>query len=132
MNEVANGFNSFFINVGPNLAKTIEKHNDGAVQSGWKGGNQVLQSMLLGDVSENEIVSVVTKLKNKRPIDSEGTDMIIVKKTDCVIKPLCYVFNLSFQTATFPNRMKEAKVIPLFKTGDKHSFTNYRPVSLLL
>lgn len=37
MNKVANGFNSFFfINVGPNLAKTIEKHNDGAVQSGWK------------------------------------------------------------------------------------------------
>ncbi len=27
--------------------------------------------------------------------------------------------------------MKIAKVIPLFKTGDKHLFTNYRPVSLL-
>lgn len=27
--------------------------------------------------------------------------------------------------------MKGAKVIPLFKAGHKHSFTNYRPASLL-
>ncbi len=27
--------------------------------------------------------------------------------------------------------MKTAKVIPLFKSGDKHEFTNYRPVSIL-
>ena len=27
--------------------------------------------------------------------------------------------------------MKRAKVIPLYKTGNKHQFTNYRPVSLL-
>lgn len=49
----------FFVNVGPNLAKTIEKHNDGAVQS----GRRVLQSMLPGDVSENEIVSIEQNLK---------------------------------------------------------------------
>lgn len=27
--------------------------------------------------------------------------------------------------------MKIAKVIPLFKNGDKHNFNNYRPISLL-
>lgn len=27
--------------------------------------------------------------------------------------------------------MEIAKVMPLFKTGDRHHFTNYRPVSLL-
>lgn len=27
--------------------------------------------------------------------------------------------------------MKIVKVIPLFKSGNKHNFTNYRPVSLL-
>lgn len=36
-----------------------------------------------------------------------------------------------FRQRLFPNWMKVAKVIPLFKTGDKHRFTNYRPVSLL-
>ena len=64
--------------------------------------------------------------------DSDGIDMKIVKMTsDCIIKPLCYVYNLSFKTGVFPDKMKTAKVIPLFKAGDKHSFNNYRPVSLL-
>lgn len=38
---------------------------------------------------------------------------------------------MSFQTGVFPKKMKIAKVIPLYKTGDKNNFTNYRPVSLL-
>ena len=27
--------------------------------------------------------------------------------------------------------MKTAKVIPIFKSGDRHHFTNYRPISVL-
>ena len=30
-----------------------------------------------------------------------------------------------------PQEMKIARVIPLFKSGDKSLFTNYRPVSVL-
>ena len=50
---------------------------------------------------------------------------------DGITKPFTYICNLSFQTGTFPNKMKIAKVIPLYKSGNKHHFTNYRPVSLL-
>lgn len=49
---------------------------------------------------------------------------------NCIVKPLSYIFNLSFQSGIFPNRMKVAKVVPLYKDGDKHMFTNYRPISL--
>ena len=40
--------------------------------------------------------------------------------------------NISFEMRIFPNRMKIAKVIPIYKSGLKDSFTNYRPVSLFL
>ena len=45
--------------------------------------------------------------------------------------PLTHIINISFQSEIFPDAMKLAKVIPLFKTGDKGSFSDYRPVSLL-
>uniref|UniRef100_A0A8C8DB19 Reverse transcriptase domain-containing protein n=1 Tax=Oryzias sinensis TaxID=183150 RepID=A0A8C8DB19_9TELE len=48
-----------------------------------------------------------------------------------ILKPLVFICNLSFQSGSFPNSMKLAKVIPLYKTGNKHHFTNYRPISLL-
>lgn len=131
LNEVVNEFNSFFVNVGPKLVENIEKHNLGS-QNGGTRGSRVLQSMFLGDVSENKILFTVNALKNKTSTDTDGLDMIIVKKNiDCIVKPLSYIFNLSFQSGIFPNRMKVAKVVPLYKDGDKHMFTNYRPISLL-
>ena len=58
--------------------------------------------------------------------------MKVVKKViEGISEPLTYICNLSFQTGKFPNNMKIAKVVPLYKTGDRHHFTNYRPVSLL-
>lgn len=54
--------------------------------------------------------------------------MTVKHVIDGIVKPLTYICNLSFQTGTFPIKMKIAKVIPLYKTEDKHHFTNYRPV----
>lgn len=58
--------------------------------------------------------------------------MVIIKEViDFIVRPLTYICNLSFQRGVFPNNMKSAKVIPIFKNGDKHYMDNYRPVSLL-
>ena len=61
-----------------------------------------------------------------------GMDMTLVKNIiQVIVKPLTYICNQSFQTGIFPNSMKTAKVIPIYKNGDRHLFTNYRPISLL-
>ena len=41
------------------------------------------------------------------------------------------IINESFQTGIFPDKMKLAKVIPLFKKGCALSASNYRPISIL-
>ena len=48
-----------------------------------------------------------------------------------ILTPLCHLFNLSFQTGYIPSQLKFAKIVPVFKSGDKNSFNNYRPISLL-
>ena len=43
-----------------------------------------------------------------------------------IVKPLTHIVNTSFKTGVFPDILKIAKVIPVFKSG-----INYRPISLL-
>ena len=45
--------------------------------------------------------------------------------------PLSHICNLSFLEGVFPDSLKIANVIPLYKAEDPMCFNNYRPVSLL-
>ena len=75
---------------------------------------------------------VVNNLKSKKSNDCDDIDMCTVKRViKEIVQPLTYICNISFSTGVFPDIMKIAKVIPLFKSGADDNFSNYRPVSLL-
>lgn len=42
-----------------------------------------------------------------------------------------FLHNLLLETGSFSNQMKMGKVISLYKSGSKHSFSNYKPISIL-
>ena len=44
---------------------------------------------------------------------------------------LLAIINNSFENGIFPNLLKSAQVIPVFKNGSRLSCNNYRPISLL-
>ena len=44
---------------------------------------------------------------------------------------LVHLFNCSLDNGIFPDKWKVAKILPLFKGGDRENVNNYRPVSLL-
>ena len=49
-----------------------------------------------------------------------------------IISPiLAYIVNESLANGIFPEQFKVARVIPLYKGGDKSTTGNYRPVSVL-
>ena len=48
-----------------------------------------------------------------------------------ILEPITYIINQSCSTGIFPQEMKTAKVIPIYKSSDKTLIQNYRPVSLL-
>ena len=47
------------------------------------------------------------------------------------MKPLTLLINQVLNTGHFPDKLKVAKVIPIFKTHYPTLFTNYRPISLV-
>jgi hypothetical protein len=58
--------------------------------------------------------------------------MNLVKKiiSDIAV-PLSHIFTLSLSQGIFPEQFKTARVVPIFKSGDKTSCDNYRPISLV-
>ena len=84
-------------------------------------------------VTDNvEVLKFCNEIEN---LKASGMDMIsskICKDAFIVLgNQLTYLFNCSLNTAVFPEKWKVAKVIPLFKGGDREEVGNYRPVSLL-
>ena len=45
-------------------------------------------------------------------------------------EPLCFLINEYIKVGEFPEPLKHANVIPLFKKGDPQDPTNYRPISI--
>ena len=123
---IADEFNNFFVNVGPNLAKNIPPSIYDYM------GHQNLNSMFINPVNEAEVIRIIKLCKPKDSMDYDDISMWVLSKiAPQVVKPLVHIFNLSFTTGIFPCEMKIAKVIPLFKNGNKSDFSNYRPISLL-
>ena len=48
-----------------------------------------------------------------------------------IVKPLTYIFNLSFQTGKIPKFLKIALITPIFKANESNLFENYGPISVL-
>ena len=46
-------------------------------------------------------------------------------------KPITYLANLSLSNGYFPQELKLANVVPIFKAGANDKFNNFRPVSIL-
>ena len=48
-----------------------------------------------------------------------------------IVSPLTHILNLSITNSIVPNKMKIAKVIPIYKKRNAQEVGNYRPISLL-
>ena len=82
--------------------------------------------------SINELKETAFSLKADEIPGYDGMNFNVVKK--CfgeTSEPVKHLFSLSLEKRIFSEKMKIAKVIPLFKNGDPENITNYRPISVL-
>ena len=85
----------------------------------------------MGNVISDEVIKIIKQL-NTGSCGWDDISASVVKTTfQSFIEPLTHILNISITKGVFPNEMKIARVIPLFKSGDSMVFSNYRPVSVL-
>ena len=87
--------------------------------------------MFIPYITDNEIIDVAKSLKNSSPGWDSIPENITKPSIECYIKPLTRLVNSSYENGIIPDELKMAKVIPIFKSGDKADITNYRPISVL-
>ena len=82
-----------------------------------------VSSMFISAVLEDELINVVKNLSNKTSTDHNHISMSLVKNViSDISKPLTHIANKSFSQGCFPEQMKIAKVLPLYKNGDRELF----------
>ena len=85
----------------------------------------------LSPTDENEVNIIVKSLKEGSSGFDNISSKLIKQSLDIYLPHLVYIINLSFASGTFPDDLKLANVLPLFKSGSSCLFINYRPISLL-
>lgn len=89
-------------------------------------------TIFFAPITETEINEVITNLKNKKSISFDGLTATILKNiNENIINQLVYLFNMSISQGHFPNILKEAIVIPVYKKGSTTEIENYRQISML-
>ena len=126
--EICSKFNEYFVNVARNL--NSDKYNNLDVPD-YKQylRNSVNNSLFLSPITDNEIHDIIISLDSNKSSDISLKLLKALCNSFCPI--LLYLFNSCMLSGTFPDELKIARVIPLFKSGNRNLMSNYRPISIL-
>ena len=82
--------------------------------------------------SEAEVYNVLSSLDPTKAHGIDGIGPAILKAGAVPLSaPLAYLFNICVSSSSFPKQWKHHLITPVFKSGDKTTVSNYRPISLL-
>lgn len=129
---ISDSLNFKFANISKEINTTPCKNNALAYMEGGYFGLGELTSFTLLPVTVAEVKKTILSLKNTKAVGWDEISVRLLKDTvDIICKPLCLIINQSFKDGYFPDQLKFAEIIPVFKKGDRHISDNYRPISIL-
>ena len=129
-NIISNSANTFFTTIASKLEAKLIPEQSKSYLDYLPPQNE--KSFFIHPTTPKEVENLISNLKNNKSTGPNSIPTKILKLTKKIIsEPLCNIINISFNTGVFPESMKSAKVIPIFKKGDETQITNYRPISVL-
>ena len=127
--KISNTFNEYFCDIGPSLVRNLPK----AKSSGTEYmSSSPVDTIFVDPVTLNELHLLILSLNCNKSCGSDGISPRLVKdNVHLLCEPLVYLYNLSLMNGIVPDKLKIAKIIPVFKKGDSRIVSNYQPISSL-
>ena len=84
------------------------------------------------EISSETMYQTLKDMKSRKAAGPDNISAKLLKDSASVTLPLLTkIFNLSLSEGVFPDDWKNARVSPIYKSGDKEECGNYRPISVL-
>lgn len=127
-----NDVNNFFVNIGKTLAENNLNNISPHCNQSLCLTAPPLHSFVLLPTDETEISSIINSLKSGSTVGWDSISCDFLKIFKCYLTaPLTYICNLALASGTFPKVFKKSIIHPIYKSGDRASVNNYRPISIL-
>ena len=130
--EIANHFNSFFSSIGPKLAADLNTSHLPRNNFEKYMGSKPDCKFKFQQISVHQMLQIVKGLKNKK---SAGNDLmsnnLLKLAIPSIAAQLTRLTNLSLTSGFVPSQITVARVLPLYKDGNKREFNNYRPIAII-
>ena len=130
--EIANIFNNFFVNIANKLKEPVTKTDHEKLRQFCQGNLSTNTKFVIPDIDKEKVMNFLSNIDTSK---STGTDNIGPRLLNLaaphIADSLTFICNHSINNSTFPNKWKEAKVVPLHKNGPHEDVNNYRPISIL-
>ena len=126
--EISEKFNEFFVNVATELDSNIPPTLDSPYAYVKSNTHP---DLILDPITNEECALIINALKNSKQDVNTIPVSLFKSYSHHFIPTMCDMINQSFILGVFPDCLKHATVIPVYKKGDKKTLSNHRPISLL-
>jgi len=125
--KVAETLNQHFVNIAKQVVGDTSKSELPSA-----GPTKNPKSFFLGPVCCHDINLLCKNLKNKMTAGVDEIPVSLLKQMGPILgKPLSHAINAAIEEGVFPKGLKRARIVPVFKKGDREDPNNYRPISVL-
>ena len=126
---VARQFNDYYSQIAPTLDAALGPCSVDPLS--YLSDVRVPETLVFRPVGQEAILDIVTSLKDTGA-GLDGINSKLLKQIIPVIVPhLAHLVNICIMNGTFPAMLKTALITPIYKTGSRSLFSNYRPISVL-
>ena len=126
--DISNAFSQYFGDISNDLVNSVQS-TDVKFESFL--GPSLINSFYIKPTTCHEIESIIMSFKSKGAPIYEIPTKIYKFISKEISSSLSYLINFSIRIGEFPKILKTARIIPIFKHGEKSNIKDYRPISTL-